>query len=376
MKSDYLTILGFCVVGLSFFLSIFYLLRSGLKDDGYKFLYLILLLLSYELFYKTLIHSEFIYSFPWLYLSKRFFNLLVYPFFLFFVLSVTKPEFKLRIQHWGLILSMIILLIINYYPTLSLQVSEKLTHLDQFYADSRPGAYNYWKNWKTLLLGTILPLFFTLWVAYEFMQFKKTKGRSTQKTLLKILLCTLLLFLWFHIFSDLIYRFFESLTGYSMIEWPVDISFLSLVILLFASIALLVNGGAHFLPPSKYASSALSQSDYQEIVSRISQIIEEQELYKQKDFNLQRLAKIVDLNPSYCSQAINHHLNMRFNDFVNGFRVDESKRQLLDHSNQHLTIEAIAERCGFQSKSTFFRVFKKATGFTPKQFIQLNSGAN
>ncbi|MCA6074476.1 helix-turn-helix domain-containing protein [Fulvivirga sedimenti] len=157
-----------------------------------------------------------------------------------------------------------------------------------------------------------------------------------------------------------------------MIEWPVDISFLSVVIALLSLIALLVNSGVAFLPPAKYASSSLNKNSYDEMITEISRVIREKQLYKQFDFNLKLLSNELNSNPGYISQTINHGLGIRFNDYINQFRVEEAKRQLRSPENKHLTIEAISELCGFKSKSTFFRAFKKETGLTPKQFIQVS----
>lgn len=367
---DYFTVLGFGFFGIGSFLSLFFLMRNGFKDGKYLFLYFLLFLLSYELFYKTLIHSKLIYSFPALYISGRFFNLLVYPVFLFFVFSITRPNFQLNVKHWTLIFTTVVFFLINYFPSLSLSVDQKIENLDLFYLDTRPGPFNYWKNWQTLLKGTIIPFVFVGLTIFEFIRFTKNNQSLPKRTLLFILLTVISLFFLYNLFSNLIYKGLETATNWSMIEWPTDIIFLSLVIALLSCLALLVLSGVPFLPPSKYASSSFNKAGYEEMISEISRVIKEKQLYKQLDFNLQQLSDELNSNSSYISQTINHGLGIRFNDYINQFRVEEAKHQLRSAENKHLTIEAISELCGFKSKSTFFRAFKKETGLTPKQFVQ------
>ena len=366
---DIITIVGFSFFGIACFLSITFFIRNSFKDDGYLFLYFILLLLSYEVFYKTLIHSKIIYSFPSLYISGRFFNLMVYPILLFFIYWITRPNFKLKTRHWIIALITFFFVAFNYFPSLNLSISQKLKNLDLFYADTRPGPYNYWGNWQTFFIGTMIPLVFVLLTIYEFFHFKKKNKNAQKNALLGILLTVILLFFFFNLSSNLIYEKMEALSGWSMIEWPVDIFFLSIVLALLSVISLSVNSGSSFLPPAKYVSSSLHEESYDVVISQISKIITEKELYKETDFSLKRLAEEVNSNTRYLSQAINHKLGMRFNDYINEFRINEAKQQLLSTDNKNLTIEAIGKNCGFQSKSTFFRIFKKVTNLTPKQFI-------
>ncbi|MCB0376477.1 MAG: AraC family transcriptional regulator, partial [Sinomicrobium sp.] len=58
--------------------------------------------------------------------------------------------------------------------------------------------------------------------------------------------------------------------------------------------------------------------------------------------------------------------------FINTFRVNEAKRQLICGKYGHLTLYGIALQCGFKNKSTFYKVFKEVAHLTPRQFIMLH----
>ena len=72
----------------------------------------------------------------------------------------------------------------------------------------------------------------------------------------------------------------------------------------------------------------------------------------------------------YLSKAINKNRNKTFVEFINEYRVTEAKRLLCGKEIEFLTIEAIGLEAGFNSKSTFFRVFKQQTGVTPQFFMK------
>lgn len=83
------------------------------------------------------------------------------------------------------------------------------------------------------------------------------------------------------------------------------------------------------------------------------------------DLTLAALAEEVGLAPAALSHAVNAGFGTHFNDFVNGYRVAEVQARLAEPDAEHLTLLAVATECGFNSKSTFNRAFRKATGTTP-----------
>jgi YesN/AraC family two-component response regulator len=96
-------------------------------------------------------------------------------------------------------------------------------------------------------------------------------------------------------------------------------------------------------------------------------------LYLKNKLTLTELSEELNINPKYLSFIINSEKNKNFYDYINAYRIEKAKKELLLKRNKQLTIEAICKECGFNSKSTFNDVFKKLTGQTPTQFIKENS---
>ena len=59
-----------------------------------------------------------------------------------------------------------------------------------------------------------------------------------------------------------------------------------------------------------------------------------------------------------------------FNDFVNAYRVEAFKAMLKENKHEQLSLLGIAQECGFNSKATFNRVFKKLTNTSPTEYLK------
>jgi AraC-like DNA-binding protein len=120
--------------------------------------------------------------------------------------------------------------------------------------------------------------------------------------------------------------------------------------------------------PAGYERSGLTQAQAEAHVQRLVRLLEEKQLHRNSLLTLDELAGELRVTPHHLSQVINTQLGKNFYDFVNGYRVEETKRRLRDPKSSRLTILAIALECGFNTKSSFNTVFKKHTGVTPSQY--------
>jgi AraC-like DNA-binding protein len=97
-----------------------------------------------------------------------------------------------------------------------------------------------------------------------------------------------------------------------------------------------------------------------------------EKMYEDPELSLTQLAKTLQTNPSFISMVVNKGFGINFNDFVNQFRIEAVKALLQKGEHKTQTLLAIAFECGFNSKATFNRAFKKATGQSPKEWIAKN----
>lgn len=80
------------------------------------------------------------------------------------------------------------------------------------------------------------------------------------------------------------------------------------------------------------------------------------------------LAKLIDLPAYKISQHIKRHHQKNFSQFINDFRVSYAKKLLKEKTNW--TVEAIAFEAGFNSRASFYRVFKESVGESPTNFLK------
>ena len=105
-----------------------------------------------------------------------------------------------------------------------------------------------------------------------------------------------------------------------------------------------------------------------DIVNKILGVMKTQKPYLNHLLTLENLANQLELPPRYLSQIINRHFKQNFFEFINSYRIDESKQLLQMSENSRVTMLKIMELAGFNSKATFNTFFKKTVGLTPTQF--------
>lgn len=97
--------------------------------------------------------------------------------------------------------------------------------------------------------------------------------------------------------------------------------------------------------------------------------LEQDKLYLDQELNLQKLALHVNAGSQAVSSVINRHFGKTFRTLINEYRVQEVKRRLGEPVPGQLSLLGIAYECGFNSEASFYRIFKSTTGFSPKEYL-------
>jgi len=127
-------------------------------------------------------------------------------------------------------------------------------------------------------------------------------------------------------------------------------------------------------PRGKYQKSGLTEKASGELLRELKRLMTEEALYKKSDLSIDELSSRLGVHPNYLSQTINQNEKKNFYDFVNAYRIEEFKRLIEMHKNQQFTLLSLAYDCGFSSKTSFNRCFKKVTGQTPSEYVAAFAG--
>lgn len=119
-------------------------------------------------------------------------------------------------------------------------------------------------------------------------------------------------------------------------------------------------------PKQKYQHSRLTHEDGLAVLAALEQQMSGQKSYLNPNLTLAQLAKRAGCTQAQVSQVLNDKLSKSFNTYVNEYRIAEAKQVLT--GEPQLNMDTVAERCGFNSSSTFYSTFKKVAGQTPASF--------
>ncbi len=124
--------------------------------------------------------------------------------------------------------------------------------------------------------------------------------------------------------------------------------------------------------PDDTPQKSVEIPDLDILKEKIETLMEVDKIYTNPTLILSDVCKLLNTHPKKVSQVVNQGFGVNFNDFVNEYRIREALRKIAQGEHHLQTLLGIALDCGFNSKSTFNRAFKKYTSLNPKDYIRKN----
>ncbi len=107
---------------------------------------------------------------------------------------------------------------------------------------------------------------------------------------------------------------------------------------------------------------------FEDLGERILAEMEVQKRFQDPQLSIGKLAKQLNTPSHQVSKAVNAYFQKTFPELLNAYRIKAASEMLENPAFQHLSIEAVAYECGFQSISAFYASFKKSNQMTPAQY--------
>ena len=274
--------------------------------------------------------------------------LLIGPFFRWYMLVMTTPNFKLSKQY-----------LVELVPFV-------FVFFASFFADKN--LFNSNNKNAIIVFGSIIIFIYLHFAVYIFIAGKlvirlKNKSKNTIQTKFQKAILNWLTFLvigfvviWMSYFLNIIEDAVPYIIG--PIMYSIVIYFLSYK--------------AYQLKATEIDGEVFKINKNALLFQEITALVVANKMYLKSDISLTSLSKLIGVTNQKTSEIINQYAQQNFNDFINQYRVDYFKRIALDLKNSHISMLGLAYDSGFNSKTGFYSAFKKATQITPSQYLKLN----
>ncbi len=127
---------------------------------------------------------------------------------------------------------------------------------------------------------------------------------------------------------------------------------------------------------NKKSSDPLSSEELNLWKSKIEKLMVEEQLYTHQELSTFLIAQQLDTHPKKISQVVNQAFQVNFNDYINTYRIHAVLEKIKQGEHIRKTLLGVATDCGFNSKSTFNRAFRKNMSISPREYVEMISKEN
>lgn len=359
----------------------FLLVRTKVNQPANRILAILLVILSFHLILVGFDNRDFFLAFPHLSRVSWIIGSLYWPLIFLFVqyITQTQPD-KIWKSFWLFIPFLVLLVIMLPYYTLS--ADEKRGLLTNFEEASRDDFG--WINQVVSLLHILFQTFILIYylrfekkLYQEFSEVESLRIQWLKQFLILTLTATLLA----------VFSFFARTWQIPVLSQLYSFHFIGIVLLFYWLSYKALTHPVLFgivkeqiqpttlTPEEKYKKSSLETEQLASMFEKVKQVLHHQQLYLKNDLTLTQLSTAVGIPRHQLSQAINSCYTGNFFDLINDYRVEAFKQLASQPGKKHLSLLGIAQEAGFNSKASFYSVFKKKTGMTPAEYLENQSKA-
>ena len=101
---------------------------------------------------------------------------------------------------------------------------------------------------------------------------------------------------------------------------------------------------------------------------RLLQHMQEDKPYLNSNLVQEDISRALFISNRTLSRILRQEAGVNFNTFVNRYRVAEARRMMRDEEMNHLSLEALAHRAGFNSRAVFYRCFQFTENESPARY--------
>ncbi len=285
---------------------------------------------------------------------------LVGPCFYFFVRSYGDISHTFKKIDWLHTLPFAVMLVL-FLPRYFHSIEQK-QEIISYYYEILPNGPVAFSDWLQASLHLILLLIYSI-VAFVFIQ-KRDKKNSILLKRFSVLLIVLS-------FAEIVVQTGFLFTGASAITTEIILAgLMSITILLLGYWIVDIKQVLPVLEGKKYKTSPLSEDQSEHIQKQIHDFFKEDTKYLDPDLKIADMANSINVPSHHISQVLNEKMNSSFYELVNQHRICKAKEMLRSGAIERLSVQAIGQECGFSSKTSFYRAFKKYTSMTPIAYVK------
>ncbi len=359
------------------FLFAFLLWKNNNDNDLNKLLAFLLLILGVNLLGNTLVLSGLLSPFLYIFFFlTQGVSLLIAP-IIFYYLNLLSGK-KTRLLHPLFLLSFMLLCYVFY---LGVNFSFQSVDFKRFYVGNlREGKYPFEMKFFYWLFILLQHTYFTIsWLrVYKFKKVIKdvfsTRSRTKNNFAFKFISLIWILDMLL-VFTYLIVPIYQ--VQYIVIPSKTIVAF-SFILYFILEQNVIFNGESYqeYLKDIALLKKAIVENEAEKSCDELgTELIKEtlvtQRMYLNPTITIFDLSKELNCSHRLISASINQQYQKTFSGLVNDLRVEEAKT-ILKNNPKNLTMEGVGLESGFNSRASFYRVFKQSTKLTPMEFMKKN----